>query len=135
MAKSQINMMLSCPIDKVWATVTDLEHFAWRSDLKDIEIIDNANFIEVTKSGIETHFQTTKLEARKSWEFDMENDSIKGHWTGSFTPQGQQTLVNFTENVTAKKILLRPLIGSYLRRQQKQYLKDLRQELEVGNKS
>ena len=99
MTLSHISHTLPYSIERIWDTVTDLERFAWRSDIKEIKILDEHNFIEVTKNGTETHFHTTKLVAYNTWEFDLENGSIEGHWTGSFRQQGHETLVDFTENV------------------------------------
>ncbi|HEO2224929.1 TPA: polyketide cyclase, partial [Streptococcus agalactiae] len=54
MAVANIKVTLNCPIEKVWDKVTDLRDFGWRSDIKDIKIIDDKNFVEITKDGIET---------------------------------------------------------------------------------
>ena len=56
MAVANIKVTLFCPIEKVWNKVTDLSNFYWRSDIKDIKIIDENNFVEITKDGVETHF-------------------------------------------------------------------------------
>ena len=34
----------------------------------------------------------------------MENSNMKGHWTGIFVSKGEETEVDFTEDVTAKKL-------------------------------
>lgn len=44
------------------------------------------------------------------WEFDMENENIKGHWMGVFTSDNGITEIDFTEVVISKKILLKPLV-------------------------
>lgn len=38
----------------------------------------------------------------------MENSNIKGRWTGIFTSRGNKTQIDFTEFVTAKKIIMKP---------------------------
>lgn len=45
MAVANIKVTLNCPIEKVWDKVTDLRDFGWRSDIKDIKIIDDKNFV------------------------------------------------------------------------------------------
>ena len=60
MAISNIKVTLLCPIEIVWDTVTNLNNFSWRSDLKDVKIIDEHNFIEISKNGIETYFRITE---------------------------------------------------------------------------
>lgn len=60
----------------------------------------------------------------------MENGNMKGHWTGMFTGLGGQTEVDFTEAVTAKKIWMKPFVKAFLKKQQSQYIADLRKALE-----
>lgn len=62
MAVANIKVTLNCPIEKVWDKVTDLRDFSWRSDIKDIKIIDDKNFVEITKDGIETNFKVRKFQ-------------------------------------------------------------------------
>ena len=57
MAVSNMRATLLYPIEVVWDTVTNLNDFSWRSDLKDVRIIDENNFIEITKNGVETYFR------------------------------------------------------------------------------
>ncbi len=54
---------------------------------------------------------------------------MKGHWVGIFTPKEGKTEIEFTENVTVKKIFLRPFIKRYLRRQQALFVADLEKAL------
>lgn len=60
MAVSNLKATLICPIEIVWDTVTNLNDYSWRSDLKDVRIIDEHSFIEITKDGIETYFKITE---------------------------------------------------------------------------
>lgn len=71
-------------------------------------------------------------DIQKVWEFDMENDNMKGHWTGIFTEKNGQTEIDFTEDVTAKKVIMRPFIKTYLKKQQALYISDLEKELTHG---
>lgn len=129
MAKSNIKVTFLCPAEKVWRTVTDLLHYGWRSDLEKIEMIDGRSFVEVTKDGIRTTFTVIEKRELELWEFDLENENMKGHWTGKFLKHGEKTTLDFTEDVTAKKLFLKPVIGIYLRKQQRQYFADLKKEL------
>lgn len=63
------------------------------------------------------------------WEFDMENENIKGHWMGVFTSDNGITEIDFTEAVISKKILLKPLVKWYLKKRQKTYIQDLKKAL------
>ncbi len=60
----------------------------------------------------------------------MQNSNMKGHWTGIFVSKGEETEVDFTENVTAKKIIMKPFIEAFLKKQQGLYINDLKKELE-----
>ncbi len=132
MAVSQIKAKFDSDIKKIWEIVTSLENYSWRSDLSKIEILNDKQFIEYTKDGYATTFAITVKEPHKRYEFDMENDNMKGHWTGLFTQKGNQTEIEFTEDVTAKKIFMKPFVKSYLKKQQSQYILDLEKALIIG---
>lgn len=129
MAVSNAKATFSCDIKKVWNIVTSLENYSWRSDLSKITVLNKEQFIEHTKDGFKTKFTITCQEEYKRWEFDMENENMKGHWTGVFTCEGDMTTIDFTEDVTAKKILMKPFVGMYLKKQQSQYIADLKKAL------
>ena len=129
MAVCNIKTVLSADISKVWDVVTDVENYSWRSDLSRTELLEKNQFVEYTKEGYPTTFTITSSVPYERWEFDMENSNMKGHWVGIFTPKEGKTEIEFTENVTVKKIFLRPFIKRYLRRQQALYVADLEKAL------
>ena len=129
MAVANIKATFQSDLQRTWDTVTSLEEYAWRSDLSKIEIVDENRFIEYTKEGYATTFTVTKKEPYKRWEFDMENDNIKGHWTGVFTQKDGQTEIEFTEDIAAKKFFMKPFVKLYLKKQQSQYISDLKKAL------
>ncbi len=130
MAVSNIKVTLERDIQRVWEVVTSLENYAWRSDLDRIEILNEKQFVEYTKDGFATTFTITVSEPYKRWEFDMENANMKGHWTGVFTDLNGKTEIDFTEDVTAKKLLMKPFVKGFLKKQQEQYVADLKKALE-----
>lgn len=85
MAISNIRAVFQCDIQRVWDAVTCLQNYSWRSDLSKIEIINENQFIEYTKSGYPTTFTITRTEPHKCWEFDVENSNMRGHWAGIFS--------------------------------------------------
>ena len=97
-------------VQTVWNVITDVKNYIWRTDLSKTEIISDKQFIEYTKNGYATTFTITLFEPYKRWEFDMENSNIKGHWIGIFTQKGEKTEIDFTEDVTAKKVLMKPFV-------------------------
>lgn len=129
MAVSNMRATLLYPIEVVWDTVTNLKDFSWRSDLKDVRIIDENNFIEITKNGVETYFRITECIKYQSWIFEIENKNIKGTWVGKFYVEDDKTILDFTETVVSKKLIFKPFISLYLKRQQKIYFRDLKAKL------
>lgn len=131
MAISIIKEIIGNDIHKVWKTVLTVEKYSeWRSDLSKIEKINEKEFIEYTKEGYATTFISTVIEPYKRWEFDMENTNMKGHWIGVFTSRGNETQIEFTENVIPKKWFMKPFVKSFLKKQQTQFVLDLRKALE-----
>ena len=129
MSTSKVTIHFPCPVERVWQVVTDLAHTAWRSDLKWVEVLDEAHFVEHTKSGYATNFTVTACEPPRFWAFTMENGNMSGSWEGIFEATEGGTRLHCTETVTAKRWWMRPFVPGYLKRQQKRYLADLRQEL------
>lgn len=131
MAVSNIKEMIGSDIHKVWETILAIEKYSeWRSDLSKTEIIDEKQFVEYTKDGYATTFISTVIEPYKRWEFDMENMNMKGHWVGIFTSIGAETQIDFTENVISKKWFMKPFIKSFLKKQQTQFVLDLKKTLD-----
>ena len=130
MAISNVKGVFQNNIQDVWDIVTSLENYQWRSDLSKIEIINEKTFIEYTKDGFDTTFTVTVSEPYKRWEFNMENSNMKGHWTGVFTEKNGQTEIDFTENVTAKKLIMKPFLKAFLKKQQQLYISDLKKALQ-----
>ncbi len=129
MAESNIKAVIPGDIHKVWEIVLDIEHYsAWRSALSRTEIKNEKQFVEYTKEGYPTTFSVTAVEPCRRWEFDMENSNMKGHWSGIFTSKGTETEIDFTECVTAKKVYMKPFVKGFLKKQQAQFVADLRKE-------
>lgn len=131
MAASNIKAIISSDIHKVWEMVLAVDQYStWRSDLSKTEMVNEKEFVEYTKEGYSTRFTVTAAEPYKRWEFDMENSNMKGHWIGIFVSKGNETEIDFTEDVTVKKFIMKPFIKSYLKKQQTQFLMDLKKVLE-----
>ncbi|MCM1145267.1 MAG: SRPBCC family protein [Blautia sp.] len=132
MAISNIKAVLPGDIHKVWEIITDIQNYGWRSDLSKTEVVDDKQFIEYTKDGYPTTFTITLTKPYERWEFDMENSNMSGHWTGLFQSKDGQTEIDFTEEVTVKKPIMKLFIKSYLKKQQKLYLEDLQKAVELS---
>ena len=117
-------------LQQVWELILDIENYAaWRSDLSKTEVISDTQFIEYTKDGYPTTFTVTLVDPYKRWEFDMKNSNMKGHWIGVFTDKGNETEIDFTECVEARNWLMKPFVKSYLKKQQAQFVADIRKAL------
>ena len=126
MASSNIKAVILGGLQQVWELILDIENYAtWRSDLSKTEVISDTQFIEYTKDGYPTTFTVTLVDPYKRWEFDMENSNMKGHWIGVFTDNGNETEIDFTERVEAKKWFMKPFVKSYLKKQQAQFVADI----------
>lgn len=130
MTTSYMKDIIDSDIHKVWETILDVDKYsAWRSDVSKTEVIDDHKFIEYNNEGYATTFTTTFIEPYKRWEFDMENSNIKGHWTGIFTYVDKKTQIDFTEDVICKKWFMKPFVKLYLKKQQTQFVLDLKRAL------
>ena len=126
---STIKATLPGDIHKVWDVVLDVRNYTWRSDLSRTVVISGKKFIEYTKKDFPTAFTVTAVEPYKRWEFDMENSNMKGHWIGIFSSQENKTEIEFTEYVTANKPIPELFIRLFLKKQQRQFVSDLKREL------
>ena len=130
MIVSKIKAAVSGNVEKVWKFETSVADYdSWRSDLDRTEILSPRQVVEYTKAGYATTFTITYCSPFERWEFDLENDNLKGHWTGIFAQRGDETEIEFTETVTAKKFFLKPMIKFYLKKQQKKFISDLKKAL------
>lgn len=129
MTISSIKATFPCDVKKVWNVVTSLENYLWRSNLSKIKVTNEKQFIEYTKQGYPTTFTITFTDPYKRWEFDIENDNMKGHWVGVFSQKDGKTEVEFTESAVAKKFFMKPFVKGYLKKQQALYISDLKKAL------
>lgn len=129
MAISIVKAVFHSDLKTVWSIVTSYENYQWRRNLSRIEVVDENQFIEYTKDGYATTFTITVSIPFERWEFDMENSNMTGHWIGVFKGKGSKTEIEFTEDIIAKKLIMKPFVKSYLKKQQEQYVSDLRKAL------
>ncbi len=126
MISSTIRATINCDIQKVWAAVTNINNYPlWRSDISGVEVVDDGQFVEFSKSGFATEFIVTCCKPCEHWEFDILNGNINGHWTGLFSKVDGGTGIVFTEIVDTKKFIFKPFIKHYIKSQQKKFVNDL----------
>ena len=130
MIQSNIKKQFSCDRNKLWDIITDNSNYVWRSDLSKIEIIDDTHFVEYTKNNFPTYFTITSKEKLKEYKFDLENTNLKGKWIGIFKelPNGNIEL-DFAEEIEVNNFIMKIFAKSYLKSQQKRYMRDLERAL------
>ena len=117
-------------ISDVWRVMTDLNDYAWRSDISRIEVFEQGNkFTEISTGGVETRFIVTDFQPVTRYAFSMENENFVGDWTGELSESGGKTLAVFTENIRPKRKILIVPAYVYMRLQQKTYFRDLKRAL------
>ena len=130
MIKSNIKKQFSCDKNKLWNIIIDNSNYKWRTDLSKIEIIDETHFVEYTTSNFPTYFTITAKEKLKEYKFDLENANLKGKWIGIFKELTNGNIeLDFTEEIEVNSLIMKLLAKSYLKSQQKRYMKDLEREL------
>lgn len=130
MATANMKAEFKTDIARIWEVVTSCTEYAWRSDLSKIVVMEEGKkFTEYTKDGYPTEFTITVFEPYKRYEFDMNNDNMQGHWNGVFSEENGVVTIDFTEEVYAKKLVMKPFVGMYLKKQQAAYLADLKKVL------
>ena len=66
----------------------------------------------------------------KEYKFDLENANLKGKWSGIFKELTNGNIeLDFTEEIEVNSLIMKLLAKSYLKSQQKRYMKDLEREL------
>ena len=65
-----------------------------------------------------------------SFKFDLENANLKGKWIGIFKELTNGNIeLDFTEEIEVNSLIMKLLAKSYLKSQQKRYMKNLEREL------
>ena len=124
--------VLNYRIEDVWNIITDNENWQWRSDLQNLEILNEKEFIEYGKGGMEIHFTITKKAEYKVYGFTMNSKHFSGEWIGDFEklPDGR-TKIMFTESLVYKNLLLKIFASLFINLKDIQdvYMRDLKKKL------
>lgn len=116
---------------KIFDIITNNKNYYWRSDISKIEIIDDMHFIEYTKDGFKTEFTITKLIQNERFEFDLKNDNMTGHFIAKLRQINSNDVeLKLIEQIEVRNIIMKLLAKSYLKKQQANYVKDLKKEIE-----
>ena len=75
---STVTALFPYPPERVWAVVTDLDRWQWRSDLSRLDHAGEDAFTEYDKSGFPTRFTVTDRRPAALWAFDVDNANLTG---------------------------------------------------------
>lgn len=129
---STATQIVDFKIEDIWNTITNNKDWKWRTDLENLKIINDEEFMEYGKGGFEVHFKITKKEKNKMYAFDMESKAFSGKWTGSFEElPNEKTKITFTESLMYKKFFYKIFASLFvnLKKIQDTYMRDLKKKL------
>lgn len=130
MTVSNLKSVLPGDVHKVWSVVTTASEYPrWRTDLSRVQILGPEAFLEYTADGYVTKFTIIRAKPGQLWELEMDNTNLRGRWVGRFRQRGLATVVDFTEYVSVKKVWMKPFVKGYLKKQQTQFITDLRRAI------
>lgn len=130
MTVSNLKSVLPCDVHKAWSVATTASEYPrWRTDLSRVQILGPEAFLEYTANGYVTKFTIIRAKPGQLWELEMDNTNLHGRWVGRFRQRGLATVVDFTEYVSVKKVWMKPFVKGYLKKQQAQFITDLRRAI------
>lgn len=130
MTVSNLKSVLPGDVHKAWSVVTTASEYPrWRTDLSRVQILGPEAFLEYTADGYVTKFTIIRAKPGQLWELEMDNANLHGRWVGRFRQRGLVTVVDFTEYVSVKKVWMKPFVKGYLKKQQAQFITDLRRAI------
>lgn len=130
MTVSNLKSVLPGDVHKAWGVVTTASEYPrWRTDLSRVQILGPEAFLEYTADGYVTKFTIIREKPGQLWELEMDNANLHGRWVGRFRQRGLATVVDFTEYVSVKKVWIKPFVKGYLKKQQAQFITDLRRAI------
>ena len=131
MARVSEKVVLSADIQRVWELIASYGNYvSWRSDLKSVDGVTDNIFMETSKDNKRLMFYITQREPYSLLCFDMKNDVIQGYWTGKLSEADGKTILEMTEEAYTKKLLLKPVLNRYLKKQQNLFIEDLKRALD-----
>lgn len=131
MARVCEKVILSADIERVWELLTSYDKYPlWRSDLKMVDVVGDKYFMETSTDNKRLMFYIIKSEPCSLLTIDFKNDILSGSWTGRLRKDNEKTVIDITEELYTKKLLLRPFIKGYLKKQQAVFIEDMKRALE-----
>jgi hypothetical protein len=126
--------VLKSDVSKVFNLVTGFENQAiWRSDVKEIIVIDNNMWTEIPKKGTSITFKIKQKKENEIFEIEIiEPKNFDGYWVGTFkSTKLNRTAIEFKEVITVSNPFFRTLSFLFvdLDKTMDLYLQNLKQKL------
>lgn len=136
----QRKVIFNASPQKVYGIVTNNNDYSYRSDLKELKILEKTGDIEtweeISKNGQSITFKTMKKEPYSKYEFEIvKANGFSGYWIGNFelTATGGTEFIS-TEHIVINNPILRCFsyvffnLGSYMENYQMDLAKKLGEE-------
>lgn len=128
-------IVLNYNIKMIWDVVVNNNDYAWRSDVKNVEILDDETWKEFYDEAGKyfTSFTLREKNEYTLYSFDMKNKNFYGSWVGEFIELNEnETKLVFSETIFIKNRIMGVLAKLFwnLEKIQKQYFDDLIKALE-----
>jgi len=126
--------VLNSDVKKVFNIVTDFKNqTSWRNDVKEIIVIDNYTWTEVSKKGTAITFKVKQKVENEIFEIEIiEPKNFNGYWVGTFKQtKPNETAIEFKEVVTFSNPFFRTISYLFvdLDKTMDLYLENLKQKL------
>ncbi len=122
-------LRVPCPVQLVWQVVTDLEHTAWRSDLRELKKLDEEHFVEVSRDGVSNRVTVTDCRPLCRYALRVEGRASFGTREILLGEEDGRTVVTLRCEVLGRTALISLMERLYLRQFGREYLRDLNNEL------
>jgi hypothetical protein len=139
-AKKEV--VLKFNVKVIWDIVVNNSDYKWRSDIKNVEILENRkDWIEYYDENRKffTKFTLKNKEECTFYSFDMENKNFHGNWIGNFIKiNNNETKCIFMENIYLKNSIMNLLAKIFwnINELQEKYFRDLENKLkEINDKT
>ena len=133
-ASAEMTFPNSSPAD-IWKRITNFKEYAsWRSDLKNVEVLDDKSWKETSSHGDVIHFSSEVVEPEKHYVTRITNKDLPygGFWIFEIKPAQTGTTLIITEQGEVYNPLFR-FMSKYIFGHDatlKKYLSDLNKQLE-----
>ena len=86
MKRVEMKIDFKSSVEEVFKIVSNMDDCSWRSDLSKVKKVDNHTYLEYDRKHHVTNINITNCRKNIQFEYDIQNNNYKGHWSGQFAP-------------------------------------------------